>query len=233
MYTIMIVEDDLKIADLLRSHIEKYGYRAVLASDFGKVIDQFRDVSPDMVLLDVNLPQYDGYYWCRQIRLISMCPIIFISARAGDMDQIMALENGADDYIAKPFHYDVVMAKIRSHFRRTYGEYAPKMDERIVELAGLTLYPERHEVSLQTHVVPLAKKEAELLEMLMSRYPRVVSREALLEKLWDDQNYVDDNTLNVNITRLRKKLQELDIEDGIETVRGSGYRLIITWGDAK
>ncbi|MFM1650945.1 response regulator transcription factor [Brevibacillus sp. B_LB10_24] len=231
MYTIMIVEDDFKIAELLRTHIEKYGYRAVIAREFGRILALFGEVNPDMVLLDINLPEYDGYYWCRQIRSQSKCPIIFISARAGDMDQIMALENGADDYIAKPFHYEVVMAKIRSHLRRTYGEYASRNEERIVEHAGLTLFPERMEAGLNGKVVSLTKKESDLLEMLMSRYPRVVSRETLLEKLWDDQSYVDDNTLNVNITRVRKKLQELGIEDSIETVRGSGYRLTVSWGE--
>ncbi|WP_390620948.1 winged helix-turn-helix domain-containing protein [Brevibacillus massiliensis] len=122
------------------------------------------------------------------------------------------------------------MAKIRSHLRRTYGEYASRNEERVIEQAGLTLYPERMEAGLHGKAVSLTKKESDLLEMLMSRYPRVVSRESLLEKLWDDQSYVDDNTLNVNITRVRKKLQELGIEDGIETVRGSGYRLTVSWG---
>lgn len=145
------------------------------------------------------------------------------------MDQVMALENGADDYITKPFYYDVVMAKIRSHLRRAYGAYAPKMEERIVEQAGLTLYPERMELKLGEQITALTKKEAVLLETLLKRFPRVVSRETLLEKLWDDQSYVDDNTLNVNITRVRKKLQELGIHDAIETVRGAGYRFNVTY----
>ncbi|ERI07658.1 response regulator protein GraR family protein [Aneurinibacillus aneurinilyticus ATCC 12856] len=229
MNKIMIVEDDTKIAELLHSHIEKYGYEATITKDFNHVLDLFHNIMPDLVLLDVNLPSFDGYYWCRQIRSISTCPIIFISARAGEMDQVMALENGADDYITKPFYYDVVMAKIRSHLRRAYGAYAPKMEERIVEQAGLTLYPERMELKLGEQITALTKKEAVLLETLLKRFPRVVSRETLLEKLWDDQSYVDDNTLNVNITRVRKKLQELGIHDAIETVRGAGYRFNVTY----
>lgn len=229
MNKIMIVEDDTKIAELLHSHIEKYGYEATVTKDFNHVLDLFRNIMPDLVLLDVNLPSFDGYYWCRQIRSISTCPILFISARAGEMDQVMALENGADDYITKPFYYDVVMAKIRSHLRRSYGAYAPKMEERIVEQEGLTLYPERMELKLGEQITTLTKKEVVLLETLLKRFPRVVSRETLLEKLWDDQSYVDDNTLNVNITRVRKKLQELGIHDAIETVRGAGYRFNVTY----
>ncbi|PFO94320.1 response regulator, partial [Bacillus cereus] len=105
-----------------------------------------KNIQPDLVLLDINLPSFDGFYWCRQIRTVSTCPIIFISARSGEMEQVMALENGADDYITKPFHYEVVMAKVRSHLRRIYGEYAPKPEERIVQQSGLKLYPERMEL---------------------------------------------------------------------------------------
>ncbi|MGE5704026.1 MAG: response regulator transcription factor [Clostridia bacterium] len=231
MSTIMVVEDDHKIAGLLQSHIEKYGFQAVLAVDFGNILELFEQIRPDLVLLDINLPSFDGYYWCRQIRRISTCPIIFISARTGEMDQVMALENGADDYITKPFHYELVMAKIRSQLRRSSGEYAPKLEERTVEVAGLILYPERLELQWAGKTLELSKKEALLLEALMKRFPRVTSRETLLDKLWDDQNFVDENTLNVNVARVRKKLQEIGIEGAIETVRGAGYRLIASWGD--
>ncbi len=227
MQTIMIVEDDYKIASLLQSHIERYGYRVVLTTDFERVMEQFHHIQPDLVLLDVNLPSYDGYYWCRQIRNHSICPVLFISARAGEMDQIMALENGADDYITKPFDYGVVMAKIRSQLRRAYGEYATRQEERLVQKERLTLYVERLELTYGDELVSLTKKEADIIESLMERYPRVASREALLEKLWDDQTFVDENTLNVNITRVRKKLQELGLEQAVETVRGIGYRLYL------
>jgi len=198
------------------------GYEVRLVDDFDRVLEQFN-------LLDVNLPRYDGYYWCRQIRTVSTCPIIFISARAGEMDQVMALEYGGDDYITKPFHYEVVMAKIRSQLRRVYGEYAPAQEERKVVLQGLTIYPERMEMALGDRHVPLTKNELILLEQLVQHSPRVVSREMLLEALWDDQTFVDENTLNVNITRARKKLQDLGIENATETVRGAGYRLQATW----
>lgn len=225
----MIVEDDRKIAEYLCSYIEKYGYEVTIAKDFDKIVSTFRDVAPNLLLLDINLPSYDGYYWCRQIRKESICPVIFISARMGEMDQIMALENGGDDFITKPFHPDIVMAKIRSQLRRAYGEYAASFEERVLSQDGLSLYPERLELRFQNKMTPLTKKETDIIESLMERYPRVAGREDLLAKLWDDQAYVDENTLNVNIARVRKKFQELGIEDAVETVRGAGYRLRITW----
>ncbi|PWW36686.1 MULTISPECIES: response regulator transcription factor [Paenibacillus] len=228
MYTIMIIEDDPKIAGLLQSHIERYGDRAVAVEDFEQVVQQFEQIKPHVVLLDINLPSYDGFYWCRQIRSISTCPIIFISARSGKMDQVMALENGADDYITKPFEHEIVMAKIRSQLRRVYGDYAARHEERKVELDGLTVYLERLEMELGDRKIQLTKKETILLETLLRRSPKLVSRETILEKLWDD-SFVDDNTLSVNVTRVRKRLTELGITDALETVRGSGYRLISNW----
>ncbi|MHA7965960.1 response regulator transcription factor [Paenibacillus sp. CAU 1782] len=225
MKHIMIVEDDIKIAELLKEHIQKYGYRVSVAEKFDAILESFQSLEPDLVLLDVNLPSYDGFYWCRQIRTVSTCPVLFISARDGEMDQVMALENGGDDYLTKPFHYSVVMARIHSHLRRAYGEYSGKNEERVVELGGLKLYTERLELQLRESRVSLTRKEGDLLEALMELSPRIVSRSFLLEKLWDDQSYVDENTLNVNIARTRKKLQELGIEDTLETVRSAGYRL--------
>ncbi|WP_339277836.1 response regulator transcription factor [Paenibacillus sp. FSL W8-0426] len=228
MYTIMVIEDDPKIAGLLCSHIERYGDRAVKALDFEGILQQFEQLQPHLVLLDINLPSYDGFYWCRQIRTVSTCPILFISARSGKMDQVMALENGADDYITKPFEHEIVMAKIRSQLRRVYGDYAARHEERTVELDGLKLYLESMEIQWGDAKVQLTKKETILLETLLRRSPKLVSRETILEKLWDD-SFVDDNTLSVNVTRVRKRLAELGISDALETVRGSGYRLINHW----
>ncbi|WP_010096605.1 response regulator transcription factor [Ornithinibacillus scapharcae] len=226
---IMIVEDDPKLAEHLKTHIEKYGYTVSNVIDFDRVMDEFHQIQPHLVLLDINLPSYDGYFWCRQIRKESVCPVIFLSARIGEMDQVLALENGADDYITKPFHPELVMAKIRSQLRRAYGEYATRAAERVLEVSGLKLLPERLELTFGTKTVSLSKNESDIMESLMERYPRVAGREDLLEKLWDDQSYVDENTLNVNITRVRKKLQEIGIHEGVETVRGVGYRLYVTW----
>jgi len=226
MFTILIVEDDPKITAMLSAQIEKYGYRAEQVSDFSRVLERFTESGADLVMLDVNLPNFDGFYWCRQIRSVSTCPILFISARDSGMDQIMALENGADDYITKPFSYEVVMAKIRSHLRRAYGTYAAKQEERTVGGAGLLLYPERFTVTRGDQAVVLTQKEAVLLEALMERVGRVVTREKLLDLMWQDHHFIDDNTLNVYVTRIRKKLKELGLEDAVETVRGAGYMLL-------
>ncbi|MCT2535328.1 response regulator transcription factor [Aquibacillus koreensis] len=233
MEKIMIVEDDMKIADFLSSYIKKYGYEVTVAEDFERIMETFREVQPNLLLLDINLPRYDGYYWCRQIRKESICPVIFISARTGEMDQVMALENGGDDFITKPFHPDIVMAKIRSQMRRAYGEYANKHEERVLIQGELRFYPERLELRFKEEVAPLTKKETDIIETLLERYPRVAGRQDLLEKLWDDQAYVDENTLNVNITRVRNKFQALGIKDAVETVRGAGYRLHMTWKEEK
>lgn len=129
MQKILIVEDDPKISQLLQQLMEKYGYEVINVCDFDRVMEVFEEHSPSLVLLDINLPSYDGFYWCRQIRKQSICPVIFISARVGEMDQVMALENGGDDFITKPFHPEIVMAKIRSQLRRAYGEYANQSEQ--------------------------------------------------------------------------------------------------------
>ncbi|APQ76096.1 DNA-binding response regulator [Clostridium botulinum] len=229
-YKIMIIEDDKNIARLLGEHIEKYGYEALVAKDFKKILETFEIEKPNLILLDVNLPKFDGYYWCRRIREKSLCPIIFISARDSEMNQVMAIESGADDYITKPFYYEVVLAKIKSQLRRVYGDYAANSQvERILDVEGLLFYPERLQVHFTGKETMLSKKEGDLLDAMMKIYPRVATREELLEKIWDDTIFVDENTLNVNIARLRKKLLDLGIKDSIETVRGAGYRLNITW----
>jgi len=229
MRKIWIVEDDKKIAELLARDIRKYGYEAVIATDFDNIAEEFNAVKPQLVLLDINLPSYDGFYWCRQIRQVSTCPVIFISARTGEMDQVMALENGGDDFITKPFSPEIVMAKIRSQLRRAYGEYSNQHRERLVEQEGLKLYVERLEVHFQGKSISVTKNEAAIIELLLERYPRVSGREDLLEKLWDDQTFVDENTLNVNMARVRKKLRQVGVKEAVETVRGVGYRLHVTW----
>ena len=231
MYKILIVEDDPNISSLLQSHIQKYGYIAVVADNFDDIMGSFNKLKPHLVLLDVNLPKFDGFYWCRQIRHESNCPIIFISARAGEMEIIMAIECGANDYITKPFHYDVVMAKLKGQLRRIYGDYALNISKRIVEVEGIKLYPERPEIHFGNEQVLLTKNEAILAEMLLSKHPRTANREDLLTALWDDERFVDENTLNVNITRLRKKFHELGIENAIEALRGLGYRFNAPWSE--
>ncbi|KAJ50070.1 DNA-binding response OmpR family regulator [Clostridium tetanomorphum] len=228
-YKIYIVEDDLSISNILKEYITKYGFQVRTSENFEDIMEEFDKYSPDLVLLDVNLPKFDGFYWCRRIRQQSKVPIIFISARDSGMDQVMALESGADDYITKPFYYEVVIAKIKSQLRRAFGDYAPKAEERIVQVDSLKFYPERSEVEFKDKKLIITKREGILLECLMKKYPRIVNRDFLLEKIWDDLEFVEENTLSVNISRIRKRLQTLGIDNGIETIRGAGYRLNKIW----
>jgi two-component system, OmpR family, response regulator len=232
-YRIWIVEDDDKIADILKDYIEKYGYLVSRADVRADLKAQFLAEEPSLVLLDINLPHYDGFYWCRQFRTVSNVPILFISARVGDMDQVMAIENGGDDYITKPFHLDLVMAKIKGALRRVYGEYAGLPGgarQEVSELRGLYWDRSRNTLEWSGRKTDLTKNEFLLFDCLARRQGQVVSREELLEYLWDDVEFVDDNTLTVNIARVRKKLEELGIPKAIDTVRGQGYRLSPAWG---
>lgn len=231
MFKIFIVEDDISLVKLLQDYLHRFGYSTYAVTDFDLVKQEFEEVSPHLVLLDVNLPKYDGYYWCRQIRAVSHCPILFLSARDGKMDQVMALENGADDYITKPFDYDIVIAKIRSQLRRAYEMAAVSGGERMVELEGLRLDRDRLQLSLNQERIELSLTEVKMLDELMRRPKEIVSRDRLLEKIWDEEAFVDDNTLNVYVTRVRKKLSAFGIEDALQTVRGQGYRLVPNWGE--
>ncbi|OZB92955.1 response regulator transcription factor [Paenibacillus sp. XY044] len=229
MFKIFIVEDDKKLVSLLEEHLHKFEYDTRSVTDFASVLSDFRSYDPHLVVLDINLPKYDGYYWCRQIRSLSTCPIIFISAREGKMDQVMALENGADDYLTKPFDYEIAVAKISSQLRRAYGSYAASQQTRSVTVAGLTLDVDRLHLTLNGQKVELSHTEAKILEELLTRPEQVVSRDRLLDRIWDDQSFVDDNTLNVYVTRVRKKLSALGVHDAVQTVRGQGYRLLPGW----
>lgn len=232
MYHIYIVEDDQQIRRIMADHLERYGYRVTLAENFETIKQEFVAIQPDLVLLDINLPLYDGFYWCRQIRTVSNAPVLFISARTDDMNQVMAIENGGDDYITKPFHLEVLLAKVKSALRRSYGEYAHARDiqQTVRELDNLYLYPDRNELVYNDAKLELTKKEFLLFQRLAESPNAIVSRDELLETLWDEVDFVDDNTLSVNVTRLRKRLQELGITDAIQTIRGQGYRLDVNWG---
>ncbi|MCE5170543.1 response regulator transcription factor [Paenibacillus profundus] len=231
MYTIMIVEDDDKIASILQSSLAKYDYNVVRATQFKALKDELLTINPDLILLDIHLPAYDGFYWCRQFRNVTNAPIIFVSARTGEMDQVMAIENGGDDFITKPFHLDVLLAKVKGVLRRTYGEYAANGGGNGEELVvqGLVLHRSKNTLEWQGERVDLTKNEALLVGCLMERIGHIVSRETLLETLWDDVDFVDDNTLTVNVTRVRKKMEEIGIHKAIETVRGQGYRMLASW----
>ncbi|MGB4391396.1 MAG: response regulator transcription factor [Bacillota bacterium] len=224
-YRIMIVEDDQKIAKILAQELERYGMVALIVEDFTRVKEAFCSSQPDLVLLDINLPKFDGYYWCRQIRTLSKVPIIFVSARDQDVDQVRALESGGDDYISKPFNLELAIAKINSLLRRTYGEYAVSKPLDVLAIGDVVINRADSSASRGDVRVELTAKELELLWILAQRNGTIVSREELLDVLWDDEKFVDDNTLTVNVSRLRRRLDELGLGQAIETRRGQGYRL--------
>lgn len=226
MFRILVVEDDDKLRSLIVANLSKYGFTPLVVEDFTHVKQEFAMHKPDLVLLDINLPFFDGFYWCRQLRSISTVPIIFLSARAGEMDQILAMENGGDDYVTKPFSLEVLTAKVRSVLRRVYGEYAlPQQSSGVWHAAGLTLDESRLEVHYQEQRQELSPTEFRLLSLLARKVGRVVKREELLEGLWDNVDFVDENTLNVNVARVRRKLAELHYTGEIATKRGQGYKL--------
>lgn len=226
MYKILIVEDEINIATALKNHLEKYGYECTMVEDFEKVLDVFQDTAPHLVIMDINLPAFDGYYWSRKIRQISTCPIMILSARMSELDQVYGIENGADDFITKPFVMDIVLAKINGQIRRSYGEYAKDVEPRMIKTGNTTLNMDTVRLSTPTQEEVLTVKELQLCNILFEAFPNVVTRQQLLSAIWDEEGFVEENTLTVNIKRLRKKLETVHSSLEIKTIRGIGYQLM-------
>ena len=221
MMKIMIVEDEETVRELVAENLRKWGFETVEVTDFKRVLDIFEEEQPHLVLLDINLPVFDGYYWVQKIREISKTPVIFISSRDTNADSIMSMNMGGDDYVTKPFSTDILIAKVNALLRRTY-DYS-KADSSSLEHNGLTLNMENSTLTIDSSSVELSKNEFQLLLILMKNNGKIVSREKLLRALWDDERFVDDNTLTVNINRLRKKIEGAGISGYIETKVGQGY----------
>lgn len=219
----MIVEDDVTVRDLITDSLENWGFETVPVTDFKLVLEQFKEEEPHLVLLDITLPVFDGYYWCQKIREISKNPIIFISSRNTNMDSIMSMNLGGDDFVNKPFSMDVLIAKINALLRRTYDYSKP--EGASLEHNGLLLNMENSSMKINNDSVDLSKNEFQLLLILMKSTGKIISREKLLRSLWDDERFVDDNTLTVNINRLRKKIEGAGISNFIETKVGQGYTI--------
>lgn len=219
---IYLVEDDPSIARLLQEGLGKWDLEVSLCRDFSRVLEEFKSLQPDLVLLDITLPSYNGYYWCQEIRKESQVPIIFLSARNENMDILMALQMGADDYITKPIDLNLTVSKIRALLRRTY---AYSLDNHDWQFAGVSLNAGKSELLYQDQAIDLTKTELSIIETLFRAKGDYVSTNALLESCWDQRDFIDQNTLAVNISRLRKKLQEIGLEDFIVTKRNLGYRL--------
>lgn len=222
MYKIFMVEDDEIIARSIREHLQAWNYDVCCVEDFSNVVAEFVRFDPQLVLMDITLPFFNGYHWCSEIRKISKVPVIFLSSAADNMNIVMAVNMGADDFIPKPFDLEVLTVKIQAMLRRSY-DFAGTGS--MLEHKGAI--PNLNETTLtyQEQKIELTKNEFRILEILMENKEKVVSRETLMTKLWESDNYVDENTLSVNVNRLRKKLEALGWEEFILTKKGIGYRL--------
>lgn len=220
MYRILLVEDDRGISEAIRQQATAWDMEVRNAQDLRNVMADFAAFEPHLVLLDIGLPFYNGYYWCGEIRKVSRVPIIFISSAADNMNIVMAVQMGADDFIAKPFDFGVLIAKIQAMLRRTY-DFASSMP--VIEHRGALLNTGDNTLTYGGERIALTKNEYRILHTLLENKGKVVSRERLMEKLWETDSFVDDNTLTVNVNRLRKKLDAAGLEDFIETKFGVGY----------
>lgn len=220
MYKIMIVEDEEKIRDILKKSLEKWSFEVYAVEDFNNTFEEFVREMPQLVLMDVNLPVCDGFYWCSKIRSISKTPVIFLSSRSSNMDIVMAVNMGGDDYITKPFSIEVLVAKINAVLRRTYSYSETNMDT--LEFKNAIISLKNNTVYYNDKTIELTKNEFKIIYVLMKNHDNIVSREDIMQELWQDENFIDDNTLTVNVNRLRKKLKEVGI-DFIKTIKNQGY----------
>lgn len=222
MYRIFLVEDDETIARLIKKHLEKWEYEVSTVQDFGNVLGEFAACDPQLVLLDIRLPFYNGHYWCTQIRQVSKVPIIFLSSVSDNMNIVMAMNMGADDFIPKPFDLEVLTAKVQALLRRSY-DFAGSSS--MLEHKGMLLNLSDATLLYQEQKVELTKNELKILQTLIENKTQVVTRETLMTRLWESDMYVDENTLSVNVNRLRKKLTSIGLEDSILTKKGIGYQI--------
>lgn len=222
MYRIFLVEDDETIARLIKKHLEKWEYEVSTVQDFDNVLGEFAACDPQLVLLDIRLPFYNGYHWCTQIRQVSKVPIIFLSSVSDNMNIVMAMNMGADDFIPKPFDLEVLTAKVQALLRRSY-DFAGSSS--MLEHKGMLLNLSDATILYQEQKVELTKNELKILQTLIENKTQVVTRETLMTRLWESDMYVDENTLSVNVNRLRKKLTSIGLEDSILTKKGIGYQI--------
>ncbi len=224
MVKVYIVEDDIVIRDTIQKHLSKWGFEVAVVADYNNILNEFLEVEPQLVILDVNLPYFDGFYWCNKIREVSNVPIIFLSSRDSRMDQIMGMNMGADYYIEKPVDLDVLMARINALIRRTYS-YAELEEPNVMEHNNVFLHIDTNTLTYLDEKVELTKNEFLILYELLKQKGRIVSRDEIMRVLWEDESFVDDNTLTVNVVRIRKKLTEIGLADFITTKKGQGYMI--------
>lgn len=219
---ILIVEDDRALARELGEFLRRWGYETAVSRQFDRIEEEFSGYLPHLVLMDINLPYYDGFYWCSRIRRFSQVPVIFISSRGDDKDKIMAMAQGGDDYVEKPFHLELLKAKIEAILRRTY-QY--RVREQLLVREGLSYDTQSGSLTYDGTVIELTRLEKRIIRKLLENRPEVVSREDLMMDLWDTDEYVSDGTLTTVVSRLRSKLKAACGEELVETRKRQGYRI--------
>ncbi|MFD1404614.1 response regulator transcription factor [Robinsoniella peoriensis] len=223
MYKILIVEDDMVIASSVKDYLRTWGMETSVVTDFEKVMENFIAFDPQLVLMDITLPFFNGYHWCQEIRKISKVPIVFLSSMSDNMNIVMAINMGGDDFITKPFDLTVLAAKVQAMLRRTY---AFQGQTNVLEHNGAILNLSDTTLLYQEQKTDLTKNDFKILQILLENAGKVVSRDAIMERLWESDSFIDDNTLTVNITRLRKKLEDIGLAGFIVTKKGIGYMVV-------
>ncbi|WP_337035354.1 response regulator transcription factor [Paenibacillus illinoisensis] len=221
MFKIMLIEDDESLFSEIKERLSQWSYDIYGIQDFGKVMQEYSDVQPQLVIIDIQLPKYDGFHWCRMIRAHSNVPIIFLSSRDHPTDMVMSMHLGADDFIQKPFHFDVLIAKVQATLRRVYNYNTERIELRTWRGAAIEYV--KNTLTLDSEAVLLTKNEMFILKVLVEHKNQIVTREEMIRSLWDHEHFVSDNTLTVNVNRLRKKLEPLGLDGYIETKVGQGY----------
>ena len=221
MFKIYLIEDDTTLFKEVKERLMQWSYDVYGVWDFGDVLNEFTTIGPDLVIIDIQLPKYDGFHWCRMIRIHSNVPILFLSSRDHPADMVMSMQLGADDFIQKPFHFDVLIAKIQATLRRVYNYNADQIQLKV--WCGATINYEKNTVQNELGSIELTRNELFILKQLINHKNTIVKRDELIRSLWEDERFVSDNTLTVNVNRLRKRLDELGLGHFIETKVGQGY----------
>lgn len=222
MKKILLIEDDLALANEIKWNLEKWGFHVSLIENFEYIIETFLEIQPLIVIMDVNLPFFDGFHWCAKIREISTTPIIFLSSRDSNLDLMMGIHHGGDDYLTKPISTDVLISKINAMLRRTY-DYVGQSN--IIYVDNLNFDIEKGTIKYQNQTLELTKNEIKILTTLLKQKGKIVTREQLMMSLWNDDEFISDNTLTVNVNRLRNRLKEIGLDDYIKTKKGIGYMI--------
>ncbi|MNO19759.1 Response regulator protein GraR [compost metagenome] len=224
VFKLLLIEDDTTLFNEIKERLTQWSYDVYGIQDFNNVTQEFIEIKPDLVIIDIQLPKFDGFHWCRMIRSHSNLPIIFLSSRDHPTDMVMSMQLGADDYIQKPFHFDVLIAKVQAILRRVYNYNTDNIE--LKTWCGATVDYERNVLTHDMGSIELTKNEIFILKLLIEKKNKIVTREELINSLWDDKRFISDNTLTVNVNRLRKKLDELELGIFIETKVGQGYMAI-------